>query len=95
MKTPGPVPPRVHAGLATASLTLAVLANFGLWFLAAIPAIVCGHVALRRLRRAPERHGGGARAIAGLVLGYAGLVTGGIAFALIVGSLVPALRKSR
>jgi hypothetical protein len=39
-----------------------------------IPAIVCGHLAHGRARRAPAQYGGAGFAIAGFVLGYVSLV---------------------
>jgi type II secretory pathway pseudopilin PulG len=57
------------SGLATASLVLGIL-SLGLFCLAGIPAIICGHMALARQKRAGYR--GGGIAIAGLVTGYAG-----------------------
>jgi hypothetical protein len=50
--------------------TLAVVA-FVLSFFAAIPAVICGHVALVQIRRTHER--GRGLAIAALVIGYLGL----------------------
>jgi type II secretory pathway pseudopilin PulG len=44
--------------------------------LTGIPAILTGHLALRRSRRSPELHGGSGKAIAGLVLGYVSLLVG-------------------
>lgn len=41
------------------------------WFFAGIPAIVCGHIARRQIRRTGEQ--GAGMALAGLILGYVGL----------------------
>ena len=55
--------------LATLSLVLGML-SFALWLLTAIPAIVCGHLALGRIKRSDGTLSGRGLAIAGLVLGY-------------------------
>lgn len=54
--------------LATASLACG-LVQFPFLALAGIPAIICGHLARRQIRRTGER--GDGMAITGLVLGYA------------------------
>src|SRR5882762_5732742 len=38
------------------------------------PAVICGHVAHSRSRRAPAQFGGGGLAIAGLTMGYFGIL---------------------
>ena len=61
-----PAPPT--NGLAIASLVCGVGAFIiGLSF---IPAIICGHIARRQIRRTGEQ--GGGMALAGLILGYVG-----------------------
>jgi Domain of unknown function (DUF4190) len=61
-----PAPPT--NGLAIASLVCGVGAFvIGLSF---IPAIICGHIARRQIRRTGEQ--GGGMALAGLILGYIG-----------------------
>jgi Domain of unknown function (DUF4190) len=62
-----PAPPT--NGLAIAALVCGVGGFFiGLSF---IPAIVCGHIARRQIRRTGEQ--GGGLALAGLILGYVGV----------------------
>ena len=55
-------------GLAMASLACG-LGQFAFGPLAAIPAIVCGHVALQQIKRSGEQ--GAGLALAGLILGWA------------------------
>ena len=66
------------ADLSKASLTLGVAAFLHFLFqplaLLAIPAIVCGHLALARIRRSEGRLKGRREAILGLVLGYTLLI---------------------
>jgi hypothetical protein len=69
--------------LAIVSLVLGVVSwimGFFLWmfglgiflvhFVVAIPAVVCGHLQKKRIRKDAEAYGGGGLATAGLVLGY-------------------------
>ena len=58
-------PPRPTSGLAIASLVCAIV-GFSL------PAVICGHVARTRIRETGE--GGDGLAVAGLVLGYLGII---------------------
>jgi hypothetical protein len=59
-------------GWAIASIVSAV---FWMWWLGSIAAIVMGHVALRQINRSGGRQTGRGVAIAGLALGYLGLLT--------------------
>jgi type II secretory pathway pseudopilin PulG len=59
--------------LAVWSLVLGIL-SFLLAGLTAIPAVICGHMALGRIKRSSGTLGGGGMAVAGLVIGYLGLV---------------------
>ena len=60
-----------NSGLAICSLVLAILGLtcFGSIF-TAIPAVICGHVALRRIRRSGGAMTGNGFAMAGLIIGY-------------------------
>ena len=62
---------RESNGLALASLICGIL-SFFFGVLTAIPAVICGHMALGQLKRFPERFDVNARSmsIAGLVMGY-------------------------
>ncbi len=65
LAAPAQAPPTRTSGLAIASLVLAVaLGPFGV-----LPAVVCGHVALRRIERDTSLRGRGL-ALAGLIAGY-------------------------
>ncbi len=65
------VPPRRTNGLAVASLVCGIGQVF-FWFLAAIPAVVLGHMARRQIRQTGED--GAGMALAGLILGWVGIV---------------------
>ncbi|HQL21970.1 MAG TPA: DUF4190 domain-containing protein [Opitutaceae bacterium] len=71
---PGGKPKR--SGLAVASLICGIctLLLFPLFFLFMIPAIVCGHVAQARIKQAKGALMGGGMALAGLIMGYSGIV---------------------
>jgi uncharacterized membrane protein len=65
-----PPPPPPTNQLAIASLVCGV-GQVAFAILATIPAIVCGHMARRQIRRTGEQ--GAGMALAGLILGWAGL----------------------
>ena len=67
------LPPGVHqpaSGLAIASLVCGILSVTLLPVLAALPAIICGHMAQSRIRRAAGAIGGSGMALAGTIIGY-------------------------
>lgn len=61
-------------GVAVASLVLGVLGFFCLGPVSGIPAIICGHVARKKIRESSGGLAGGGQALAGLILGYVGTV---------------------
>jgi Domain of unknown function (DUF4190)/Domain of unknown function (DUF1707) len=63
---------RTTNGLAIASLVLGLL--WMAWF-GSIAAVICGHLALAQIRRSRGGQSGKGLAIAGLALGYFGLLT--------------------
>ena len=69
--------PGTTSGLAIASLVCGILSVTVIPFLAAIPAIICGHMAQAQIRRAAGAIGGAGMALAGLIIGY-------LSFALII-----------
>jgi hypothetical protein len=64
------------SGLAIASLVCGIVSLFLCYFsgVAAIPAVVCGHLALKRIRESVVPTGGRGLAVAGLVTGYLGVL---------------------
>ena len=90
---PGPLPigPADTSGKAIASL---ICGLFTWIFPAAVAAIILGHVSLSEIGRSAGRLKGRGMAIAGLVLGYAGLFF--IPFILIIAAIaIPNLLRSR
>ena len=58
------------AGVAVASLVMAILGFVLLGPLGAIPAVICGHIAKSKIRDNPETLTGEGLALAGLIMGY-------------------------
>jgi Domain of unknown function (DUF1707)/Domain of unknown function (DUF4190) len=65
-------PARRVNGLAVASVVAAVL---WMWWLGSFAAVVMGHAALRQIARSGGKQTGRSAALAGLSIGYFGLVT--------------------
>ncbi len=87
LEAPAAVKPVRTSSLAIASIVLAlVLGPFGI-----LPAIICGHVALRKIERNASLRGRGL-ALAGLIAGYSIL---GLTLALSVPILLPLLAYQR
>ncbi len=56
------------------SILLGLIGCVMLGAISAIPAVIFGHVALMKLRSEPEKYTGKKLAIAGLILGYSGII---------------------
>jgi hypothetical protein len=67
-----PVPISTTSGLAIASMVLGIL---WIYWIGSIVALVLGYLALREIRRDPQRIEGKGMAIAGVVLGWIGVAT--------------------
>ena len=95
----GAAPPALAAGqaegqqkgMAITSFVLGLLSLVCFGLLAGIPAIICGHMARGRARRAPGQYGGAGFALAGLIMGYVSLVM----TLLLAGMLLPALARAK
>ena len=76
-----PAPVGRTNGFAIASLVLGIL-----WFywVGSLLAVVFGHIAIRQIAGSEGREEGRGMAVAGLVLGYIGVVLGGLAIAAII-----------
>lgn len=62
-------------GLSIASLVLGIISIMScyVWGLFAIPAVICGHMSLKKINTSPTPVAGKGMAIAGLVMGYIGI----------------------
>src|SRR5215471_8069212 len=78
------------SGLAIWSLALGILSLFCLSILAGIPAVICGHVALSRIKRSGGVLRGAGFAIGGLVAGYLSIVL----LPFVVGTVITNLRNN-
>jgi type IV pilus assembly protein PilA len=86
--------PQETSGKATASLICGILAYMILPFLAAIPAIILGHLALSDIKKRAGQLKGNGIAIAGMVMGYAQVVL--LPVILIIAAIaIPNLLRSR
>lgn len=76
------------SGLAIASLVLGIIGLIACYVngLFAIPAVICGHMALKRTGDPQKPVGGRGMAIAGLVMGYLGILLQ-IFFAVVIGTV--------
>jgi type IV pilus assembly protein PilA len=78
------------SGKAIASMVCGIFAFF---LPASIAAIILGHISLSEIRRSAGRLGGNGFALAGLILGYAGIAV--IPFILILAIAIPNLLRAR
>ena len=76
--------PRQTSTLAIISLVAGLLGWTGVPFLGSIVAVICGHMARKEIRQAPDRLEGDGLAIAGLVLGYLAIAMAVLAVAAVV-----------
>jgi hypothetical protein len=78
---PGYAGPKTN-GFAIAALVCGIAQFFGIWLLGTIPAIVFGHLARKQIRQRNDQ--GAGLALAGLILGYVGIVLTVIVVILII-----------
>jgi type II secretory pathway pseudopilin PulG len=79
------------------SLVLGIISLVGCafgGFLAGIPAVICGHIGLSRIKRQPSL-GGRGMAIAGLITGYLGILSLPIAASLALPAITGALDRGK
>ncbi len=88
-----PGAPIPNSGLAIASMVCGIAGYLTCYFVGilGIPAVICGHMALNQINNSPVPVAGRGMAIAGLILGYLGiLITLGclsfVLFAIVAGS---------
>lgn len=71
-----PVAPMSTSGLAIASMVCGIAGYLTCYFVGilGLPAVICGHMALNQIHRSPVPLAGRGMAIAGLILGYLGIL---------------------
>jgi prepilin-type processing-associated H-X9-DG protein len=88
-----PMPKKQTPGIAIASLICGILSWVCVGLLAAIPAVITGHLALGRIKRSAGALGGRGLAIAGLILGYTSIVAMIAVIVLFFTLVVPAIKE--
>lgn len=68
-------PPAPTNGLAIASLVCGIMAIIScyIWGVFGLPAVICGHISLKKINNSPTPIQGRGMAIAGLICGYIGI----------------------
>ncbi len=89
-----PAPPRT-SGLAIWSLVLGILSLVCFSIFAAIPGVICGHMALLRIKRSGDAIVGKGLAIAGLVTGYIGVALAIVIIPMMLAIAIPNFVKAR
>ena len=84
-----------NSGLAIWSLVLGILGLVCFSILGAIPAVICGHMALSRIKRSAGALAGQGLAIAGLVTGYLGLAWAIVFIPMMAAIAIPSFVKAR
>jgi len=96
---PGASPETKTSALAIWSLVLGILGLMlslvCLAFFLAIPAVICGHKALSRIKRSAGALGGHGLAVAGLVTGYIGIGVTLVSIPLVMTIAIPNFVKAR
>jgi len=88
-----PLPKRKTPGIAIASLVCGILSWVCAGPLAAIPAVITGHMALGRIKRSAVALGGRGLAIAGLILGYTSIVVMTVLLILFFTLVMPLIKE--
>jgi len=88
-----PMPKRKTPGIAIASLVCGILSWVCLGLLAAIPAVITGHLALGKIKRSAGALAGRGLAIAGLLLGYTSIVAMIVLLVLFFALMVPMIKE--
>ena len=94
VQAPAPRPQQKTEPLSIWSLVLGIVSIVGCsvgGFLAGIPAVICGHIGLGRIKRDPSL-GGRGMALAGLITGYIGML---ILVPIFAALAIPAIAQAR
>lgn len=83
------------AGIAVTSLVLGILGLICLGPFAAIPAVICGHIAKSKIKEAAGALQGEGLALAGLILGYVGIGLSIVLIPLYAAIAIPSFMSAR
>ena len=77
-------------GLSIASLVCGILGAITCWLggLFGLPAVICGHMSLKKINNSPTPIAGKGMAIAGLVTGYIGIAMSACFFLIFIASMI-------
>ena len=95
---PPPVPsslPPKNSGLAIWSLVLGILSLTCFWLLAAIPAVICGHLAYSRIKQSRGALEGSGLALGGIITGYLSIALSIFIIPLLAAIAIPNFVKAR
>ena len=82
-------------GVAIASLVLGILGLILIGPLGSIPAVICGHIALSRIKKNPDALAGDGLALTGLILGYIQIGFMLLILPLLAAIAIPAVVKAK
>jgi hypothetical protein len=83
------------AGVAIASLVLGILGLIMVGPFGSIPAVICGHIGLSRIKKNPDTLDGGGMALAGLIMGYVQIGFMVLLVPLMVAIAIPSFVRAR
>ena len=83
------------AGIAVVSLVLGILGMLCLGPLCSIPAIICGHIAMSRIKKDRAALSGDGMALAGLIMGYLQIAFMVVLVPLMAAIAIPSFAKAR
>lgn len=93
--TPPPPPQSKTSGLAVWSLVLGILSLVCLSIFAALPAVICGHKALTKIKKSSGTLEGEGLAIGGLITGYIGIAMAIFCIPMLAAIAIPNFVKAR
>lgn len=79
---------KIDEKLSRTSLILGIVSIFACSIFTGVPAIITGHIALKRAKAIPKQYGGKGQALAGLIMGYCSI-------GLLVPLLLPAMARAK
>lgn len=74
------------------SLVLGILSIFCLWLLGSIPAIILGIIGMKKASTNPQEFGGKGLALAGIITGGIGILTGLVTMGMYAAMIIPAVK---